>query len=66
MSNEATKNITVQIPLDLLEKLDAEAARLDLNRSQYFRRLVRQNLHPSPANQQVSHVEQPQTEAKAA
>ena len=35
------KNITVQLTPDLLVKVDARAKSLDLNRSQYFRRLAR-------------------------
>ena len=35
------KNITVQLTPDLLENVDARAQALDLNRSQYFRRLAR-------------------------
>jgi len=43
------KNVTVQIPPDLLAKLDSEAERLDLNRSQYFRRLIRAKLAETDA-----------------
>lgn len=38
------KNVTVQVEPDLLAKLDERAARLDLNRSQLVRRLIRQDL----------------------
>lgn len=62
MSDAAFKNVTVQLTPDLLAKVDAEAERLDLNRSQYFRRLIRQKLEA-----EQSHVEQQsQPEAKAA
>lgn len=49
MSMNDWKNVTVQIPTDLLAKLDAEAERLDLNRSQYFRRLIRAKLAETDA-----------------
>jgi len=55
------KNVTVQLTPELLIKVDAEAEKLDLNRSQYFRRLIRRELESAAA---VSHVEQ--TEAQAA
>lgn len=58
MSDAALRNITVQLTPDLLAKVDAEAERLDLNRSQYFRRLIRQKLES-----EASHVEQPSTQA---
>jgi len=65
MSDEAFKNVTVQLPPDLLTKIDAEAERLDLNRSQYFRRLIRREFEKVVSPE--SHVEQqPQPEAKAA
>lgn len=39
------------MPVELLTAIDTRAARLDLNRSQYFRRLVRDDLaaaEPAP------------------
>lgn len=56
MSDNSFKNVTVQLPADLLVKIDAEADKLDLNRSQYFRRLLRKELQP--ISDAVSHVEQ--------
>lgn len=44
MNADELKNITVQVPPDLLAKIDKKVKQLDLNRSQYFRRLVRENL----------------------
>jgi metal-responsive CopG/Arc/MetJ family transcriptional regulator len=41
---EDFKNVTVQLTPDLLVKVDARAQALDLNRSQYFRRLARLDL----------------------
>lgn len=42
-------NVTVQLEPEMLEMLDKRAGELDLNRSQYFRRLVRQALgNPQP------------------
>lgn len=38
------KNVTVQLEPDLLDKVDSRADQLDLNRSQYLRRLVRKDL----------------------
>ena len=38
------KNVTVQLEPDLLDKVDNRAGQLDLNRSQYLRRLVRKDL----------------------
>lgn len=44
MKSEDVKNVTVQLEPDLLEKVDGRAEELDLNRSQYFRRLVKKDL----------------------
>lgn len=44
MIGEDVKNITVQLDPYLLELVDKRAEQLDLNRSQYFRRLARQDL----------------------
>jgi len=42
MNGEQDKiSVTVTLPEDLVKEVDARAAELDLNRSQYFRRLVR-------------------------
>ena len=38
------KNVTVQLEPDLLDRVDSRAGQLDLNRSQYLRRLVRKDL----------------------
>lgn len=37
-------NVTVQITPDLLAKVDLRAVALDLNRSQYFRRLIKRDV----------------------
>lgn len=47
MSNAAFKNVTVQLEPDILVRVDERADRLDLNRSQYLRRLVRKDLGES-------------------
>lgn len=44
MSGEKLKNVTVQLEADLLTKVDERTDSLDLNRSQYLRRLVRKDL----------------------
>jgi len=41
---EIKKNVTVQLEPDLLAKADARTRELDLNRSQYLRRLIRRDL----------------------
>jgi metal-responsive CopG/Arc/MetJ family transcriptional regulator len=43
MDSETT-NISLTLEPDLLEKIDNRAKALDLNRSQYFRRLARADL----------------------
>lgn len=48
MSTEEKVNVTVQLDPELLEKVDARAKALDLNRSQFFRRLVRADLEKNP------------------
>lgn len=45
MSNESYKNVTVQIEPSLLEKIDQRANEMDLNRSQYLRRLMKRDLN---------------------
>lgn len=42
MNREDKVNVTVQLAPELLKEIDARARDMDLNRSQYFRRLVRQ------------------------
>jgi len=44
MKADEFKNVTVQIEPDLLGKIDSRADELDLNRSQYLRRLIRRDL----------------------
>lgn len=44
MKSDEFKNISVQIEPELLEKIDGRSAELDLNRSQYLRRLIRRDL----------------------
>ena len=44
MTASKFKNVTVQLEPDLLEMVDGRAVELDLNRSQYLRRLVRKDL----------------------
>lgn len=58
MNADDFKNVTVQFPPDLLAQIDEKAKRLDLNRSQYFRRLARIDLEA-----EASHVEQSSTQA---
>lgn len=48
MKTDEKVNVTVQLDQDLLEKSDERAKALDLNRSQYFRRLVRADLERNP------------------
>jgi metal-responsive CopG/Arc/MetJ family transcriptional regulator len=53
MNNESLKNVTVQIEPSLLEKIDSVARQMDLNRSQYLRRLMRKAVaDPMPAEPQ--------------
>ena len=49
---ESQDNVAVSVTLapDLLARVDARAAELDLNRSQYFRRLARLDLASQPAS----------------
>ena len=42
MNREDKINVTVQLAPQLLKQIDARARDMDLNRSQYFRLLVRQ------------------------
>lgn len=44
MNTEEKVNVTVQLDPDLLGKVDERAELLDLNRSQYLRRLVKRDL----------------------
>lgn len=44
MGRNKPKPVAVTLPDDLLEEIDARTDELDLNRSQYFRRLVRADL----------------------
>lgn len=44
MNGEKLKNVTVQLEEALLTQIDARTDKLDLNRSQYLRRLVRKDL----------------------
>jgi predicted transcriptional regulator len=44
MNADEKVNVTVQLDPDLLGKVDERADALDLNRSQYLRRLVRRDL----------------------
>lgn len=50
------KNVTVQLTPDLLEKIDLRAKALDLNRSQYIRRIARLDI--AEFEKEMSHVEQ--------
>ena len=47
MESKQFKNVTVQLEPDLLAKVDARAGELDLNRSQYLRRLVKKDFGAS-------------------
>ena len=52
MSGVEYKNVTVQMEQSLLDQLDERAVAMDLNRSQYMRRLIRRELgigHPDLA-----------------
>ena len=42
--NATKKNITVQLEPELVSRVDELALAMDLNRSQYFRRLLRREL----------------------
>jgi metal-responsive CopG/Arc/MetJ family transcriptional regulator len=44
MNGAEFKNVTVQIEPEILTKIDERASELDLNRSQYLRRLIRRDL----------------------
>ena len=44
MNVDEKVNVTVQLDPELLAQVDAKAKSLDLNRSQYFRRLIRNEL----------------------
>lgn len=44
MTTPDYKNVTVQMEQDLLVKADERAGKMDLNRSQYLRRLIRRDL----------------------
>lgn len=59
MSNESLKNVTVQIEPSLLDKVDAVAKGLDLNRSQYLRRLMRKAVG-EPVPSEIPQQSQPQ------
>lgn len=50
MNTEEKVNVTVQLDSDLLTRVDDRAEELDLNRSQYFRRLVRRDLGMTQMN----------------
>lgn len=52
MQGEKFKNVTVQLEPELLEKLDEKLEELDLNRSQFFRRLLKKDLGISSDPQQ--------------
>ena len=53
--NEEHVNVTVKMPKDLLAAVDVTAARLDLNRSQYFRKLMRDELAKAGVTQILDH-----------
>lgn len=63
MNADEFKNVTVQFPPDLLAKIDEKAKRLDLNRSQYFRRLARVDLGDDGPEQPETQPAQPMKEA---
>jgi metal-responsive CopG/Arc/MetJ family transcriptional regulator len=44
MTDAELKNVSLQIERDLLHQVDRRAQELDLNRSQYIRRLMRRDL----------------------
>ena len=48
MKPDEKVNVTVQLDPDLLAKADERAKVQDLNRSQYFRRLLRADLEKNP------------------
>lgn len=47
VSADKFKNITVQLEPDTLARVDEKVRKLDLNRSQYFRRLIKADLLPA-------------------
>lgn len=49
MESRKHEAVSVTLPEDLLACIDRRAAELDLNRSQYLRRLARQDLEQSQA-----------------
>ena len=44
IADETGVPVTLKLPVGLLREVDDKAARMDLNRSQYFRRLARRDL----------------------
>jgi metal-responsive CopG/Arc/MetJ family transcriptional regulator len=49
MAQEKNPTISLIIPSELLEAVDRKAAKLDINRSQYFRKLARQDVEQHAA-----------------
>ncbi len=43
--------VSITLPEDLVKEVNARAAKLDLNRSQYFRRLVRTEIESTDEKQ---------------
>jgi metal-responsive CopG/Arc/MetJ family transcriptional regulator len=60
MNADAFKNVTVQFTPDLLAQVDERAKQLDLNRSQYLRRLARKDCEKDsqPKTQSTQPLEQ--------
>ena len=66
MSAVEYKNVTVQMEQALLDHLDARANAMDLNRSQYLRRLIRRELgiaHPDLVPALNGHAEKAEVPA---
>lgn len=57
MRKTTPKPVAVTLPVDLLPRIAARASELDLNRSQYFRRLVREDLQRAKLDESEKEVE---------
>lgn len=56
MRNSPPKPVAVTLPDELLPQIAERAAELDLNRSQYFRRLVREDLERARVDSETKAV----------
>lgn len=63
MTPEHDVAVSLKIPADLVTQVDARIRKLDLNRSQYFRRLARADLASESAARKQSAAKAPAMEA---